>query len=35
VKFAITIGACLLLLQALAMVASSLLTLKYKVVREN
>ncbi len=35
VKFAITIGACLLLLQALAMVADSLLTLKYKRVREN
>ena len=35
VKFAITIGASLLLLQALAMVANSLLTLKYKVAKEN
>jgi len=35
VKFAITIGASLLLLQALAMVADALLTLKYKAVKEN
>lgn len=35
VKFAITIGASLLFLQALAMVASSFLTLKYKAVKEN
>jgi len=35
VKFAITIGASLLLLQALAMVADALLTLKYKAAKEN
>lgn len=35
VKFAITIGACLLFLQALAMVANSILTLKYKTTKEN
>lgn len=35
VKFAITIGASLLLLQALAMVASSVLVLKYEAVKEN
>ena len=35
VKFAITIGASLLLLQALAMVANSVLTLKYKTAKEN
>jgi TRAP-type mannitol/chloroaromatic compound transport system permease small subunit len=35
VKSAITIGASLLLLQALAMVANSVLTLKYKTAKEN
>lgn len=35
VKFAITIGASLLLLQALAMVAHSVLILKYKTIKEN
>lgn len=35
VKFAITIGASLLLLQALAMVANSVLILKYKTIKEN
>lgn len=34
VKFAITIGASLLLLQALAMVANSVLTLKFKTTKE-
>ncbi len=35
VKSTITIGASLLLLQALAMVANSVLTLKYKTAKEN
>ena len=35
VKFAIVIGACLLLLQGLAMVADSILKLKYEATTEN
>lgn len=35
IKFTITAGASLLLLQALAMVADSILTLKYKEIQDN